>query len=478
MLNFEKQKINNISKFFPFVQNIDYKLGSYSIGWKILWSRRLNFFYTIANNCYIQYFEINNVRYFYYPISLTNNDNEEKEALKLIGEYCTQNKIKLNFTDIPKHKLPTILSIFYYHNTIHQDRKWMNYSYNAKEFVELTGSKYSKQRNRVRAFLKQNIKYEFLIIDKSNIDETKKFIDNWWKKFPKNRSSSLSDYASKFESSILYYYFKFNFVGAIMKINGEIVAACIGEKCGNTLYNHVEKINHEIIGLGSFFTNLFAKTFVTDGIKFINREDDVGDKGLRKSKLQYEPEELVCGYTINVHNEFFYVSKPKTIKVNKEIKLADITLKDKNYFELCSDDDLNKYYGYDYHKYFDEKIYKKPVDLEWFLQSRKKDLLHKNEITWGIFVNNELVGEINLFDINYNHEAWIGFRTLKNFQNKGYTSQSAKTIIHYALYTLGLNKVLSKCYKQNIPSMNMLKKIGMHFRREDENFYYFDISSK
>ena len=119
------------------------------------------------------------MRYFYYPISLTNNDNEEKEALKLIGEYCTQNKIKLNFTDIPKHKLPTILSIFYYHNTIHQDRKWMNYSYNAKEFVELTGSKYSKQRNRVRAFLKQNIKYEFLIIDKSNIDETKKFIDNW-----------------------------------------------------------------------------------------------------------------------------------------------------------------------------------------------------------------------------------------------------------------------------------------------------------
>ena len=149
-----------------------------------------------------------------------------------------------------------------------------------------------------------------------------------------------------------------------MKINGEIVAACIGEKCGNTLYNHVEKINHEIIGLGSFFTNLFAKTFVTDGIKFINREDDVGDKGLRKSKLQYEPEELVCGYTINVHNEFFYVSKPKTIKVNKEIKLADITSKDKNYFELCSDDDLNKYYGYDYHKYFDENVYKKPVDLQ------------------------------------------------------------------------------------------------------------------
>lgn len=158
--------------------------------------------------------------------------------------------------------------------------------------------------------------------------------------------------------------------------------------------------------------------------------------------------------------------------------MSDITSKDQNYFELCSDDDLNKYYGYDYHKYFDEKVYKKPIDLEWFLKERKKDLLHKNEISWGIFVNNELVGEINLFDINYNHEAWLGYRTLKRFQNKGYTSQSAKVIIDYALYTLGLNKVLSKCYKQNTPSMNMLKKIGMNFRKEDEIFYYFDITSK
>jgi RimJ/RimL family protein N-acetyltransferase len=43
---------------------------------------------------------------------------------------------------------------------------------------------------------------------------------------------------------------------------------------------------------------------------------------------------------------------------------------------------------------------------------------------------------------------------------------------------LGLNKVLSKCYKQNTPSKNMLLKIGMQSRGEDENFYYFDISSK
>ena len=98
MLSFKEQKIENISEFFPFIQNIDYKLGSYSIGWKILWTRKFNLFYTISNNCYIQYIEWNKNPHFYYPISLTNNENEEKEALKLIGEYCAQNRMKLNFS--------------------------------------------------------------------------------------------------------------------------------------------------------------------------------------------------------------------------------------------------------------------------------------------------------------------------------------------------------------------------------------------
>ena len=71
---------------------------------------------------------------------------------------------------------------------------------------------------------------------------TKKFIDNWWKKFPKNRSSNLSDYASKFESSILDYYFKFNFVGAIMKINGEIVAASEGYTTKANCLNGIESV--------------------------------------------------------------------------------------------------------------------------------------------------------------------------------------------------------------------------------------------
>ena len=50
----------------------------------------------------------------------------------------------------------------------------------------------------------------------------------------------------------------------------------------------------------------FAQHFATEGIAFINREDDAGDPGLRTSKLSYHPIALLEKYTVTVEEPVSY----------------------------------------------------------------------------------------------------------------------------------------------------------------------------
>jgi hypothetical protein len=42
----------------------------------------------------------------------------------------------------------------------------------------------------------------------------------------------------------------------------------------------------------------FVREFTNENVIYVNREDDAGDPGLRKSKLSYNPVWLVKKYTV------------------------------------------------------------------------------------------------------------------------------------------------------------------------------------
>ena len=76
-----------------------------------------------------------------------------------------------------------------------------------------------------------------------------------------------------------------------------IVAYSIGAPLSSdTFIVHIEKAFAEVQGAYPIINQEFVRHNCMD-YKYVNREDDVGDEGLRKAKLSYKPAILLEKYT-------------------------------------------------------------------------------------------------------------------------------------------------------------------------------------
>lgn len=72
------------------------------------------------------------------------------------------------------------------------------------------------------------------------------------------------------------------------------------EIIGDTLIIHIEKMDHEVAGAGETINKLFAAEMLHrhPQLRYINREDDAGDPGLRYAKESYHPLRLLRKFNV------------------------------------------------------------------------------------------------------------------------------------------------------------------------------------
>lgn len=83
------------------------------------------------------------------------------------------------------------------------------------------------------------------------------------------------------------------FMGGVVLLDGKVQALTVGEMLNaDTAVVHFEKANPEIRGLYQVINQRFCENALT-GFKFVNREQDVGEPGLRRAKEGYHPHHFV-----------------------------------------------------------------------------------------------------------------------------------------------------------------------------------------
>lgn len=459
MLNFRRldKDVESIRKY---LDDSPIEYCNLTVGVKYLWRNDSIIDYAIFNDTLIM--KETCVDYkdgFYYPIG-----KDVLGALKEIEEYAKVNGgLKFCYID-NEHVLS--LAERYSSIKVFSIRDWSDYIYDAESFKIYSGKKFSGQRNHKNKFCKLYPNYKFKVLTENDLEKVKVFL----KEYEKETEFSL--YTEKEEEQNLLDYiencFSLKQFGAYIEVDEKIIALSIGENVKDTLYVHVEKALKEYEGIYPTMASEFAKTFAVNGIKKINREDDCGDSGLRISKLQYHPIEIKDKNIIEVKTAFDRILPPVIIKT-KRLLITEIKENDDEYRRLYTDELLNTYWGYDYK----EDLKGEPTK-EYFYSFMKGLKDKKEEYSLAVNLDGKMIGELVLWNFGFDNTVEIGFRFFREYQGKGYAYESASALIDYAFSVLKVNKVLDRCNKKNIPSFNLITKLGFNKIKEDNEYFYFE----
>lgn len=86
--------------------------------------------------------------------------------------------------------------------------------------------------------------------------------------------------------------------------------------------------------------------------------------------------------------------------------------------------------------------------------------------------NNTFIGFIGLmsvpFTAHFTPAVEIGWRLNSHYWNKGYATEGARVVLHYAFTQLKLNEVVSFTVPNNIKSIRIMEKIGLRYDSNDD----------
>lgn len=163
-----------------------------------------------------------------------------------------------------------------------EDRDNFDYLYRRQDLAELGGRNYHKKRNLVKAFVSAN-EYEARPLREEFRGEALAVLDAWMA-----GAGQPGDYEAASEA--LEQMEPLQLCGGIYSVAGQPVAYVLGEELagGASFVIHFEKAAPGYKGLYQFINQSFAAILPED-YETINREQDLGDPGLRQAKLSYRP---------------------------------------------------------------------------------------------------------------------------------------------------------------------------------------------
>lgn len=176
-----------------------------------------------------------------------------------------------------------------------EDRDNFDYLYSREEMAELAGRKFHRKKNLVNLFTgRYNYQGRPLTLDFQK--DALAILEEWRAAHPEE-----NDYGAAREALELFE--EIQLCGGIYFVEGRPAAYILGEEIARGMFVvHFEKGAGDFKGLLQFVNRSFA-SILPEKYNIINREQDLGDPGLRQSKESYRPIGFVKKYRARVKKD-------------------------------------------------------------------------------------------------------------------------------------------------------------------------------
>lgn len=281
MIEFKKPDITDLDWVKKAMAESEELSCEYCFGNLYIWSQVYNTTITEYDGMFLAKSESPKGVSFLYPCG----KGDKKAAIEELIEISRLEGKKLSMYSLSEKSVKELNELFPDRFEIIPTRSLFDYIYTSEDLCELKGRKYHAKRNHI-SYFKNNFNWNYERITTDNIKDCIEMNKKWEALNDDNvgLDNELDAINRAFDK-----YFELGFTGGLIRRDGEVVAYTFGEPITNEVFcTHVEKAFSDVRGAYPIINQQFCENELMS-YKYVNREDDTGDDGLRQAKLSYNP---------------------------------------------------------------------------------------------------------------------------------------------------------------------------------------------
>ncbi len=211
-----------------------------------------------------------------------------KAAIDCLMEYCAQHNIPFQMHLVTPDQFAFLEELYPGRFTISYQRDMADYIYETEKLAKLSGRKYHGKKNHINKFMRLYPDWSYEPLEESNIEECFQMALEW------RSQNGCNDHKEKNEEmcvalNALRLFRELHLRGGLVRAGGRVVAFSIGEPATeDTMVVHIEKAFADVEGAYPMINQQFV-LHEAMSYRYVNREDDAGEEGLRQAKLSYHP---------------------------------------------------------------------------------------------------------------------------------------------------------------------------------------------